>query len=83
MSFFTVRKVVAHLKMSDIEERTNIKFCVLLQESPAETLNMLWKANGDRAMENVSGFVSGIKASMMDARSLTMTLVVVSISVNK
>jgi hypothetical protein len=43
------------MKMSEIEERTNIKFCVLLQKSPAETLTVLWKAYGDTAMKNILG----------------------------
>ena len=47
---FNVRMVAAQLKMSDIVECTNIQFCVLLQKSPAETLTILWKAYGDRAM---------------------------------
>ncbi|GBM01693.1 hypothetical protein AVEN_99734-1 [Araneus ventricosus] len=36
--------------MSSLEQRTNIKFCVLLEKSPSETLEMLKKAYGNDAM---------------------------------
>ncbi|GBN75500.1 Putative uncharacterized protein FLJ37770 [Araneus ventricosus] len=35
---------------SSLEQRANIKFCVLLKKSPAETLEMLKKAYGNDAM---------------------------------
>jgi histone-lysine N-methyltransferase SETMAR len=37
--------------MSVTEQRTNIKFCVLLNKSPSETLRMLEKAYGKAAMK--------------------------------
>jgi histone-lysine N-methyltransferase SETMAR len=39
------------MKMSVTEQRTNIKFCVLLKKSPSETLRMLEKAYGKAAMK--------------------------------
>ncbi|GBO28562.1 hypothetical protein AVEN_190319-1 [Araneus ventricosus] len=36
--------------MSSLEQRTNFKFCVLLEKSPSETLEMLKKAYGNDAM---------------------------------
>ena len=35
---YNVRKVVSQMKMSVTEQRTNIKFSVLLQKSPLEIL---------------------------------------------
>ncbi|GBM14083.1 hypothetical protein AVEN_209970-1 [Araneus ventricosus] len=35
--------------MSSLEQRANIKFCVLLEKSPSETLEMLKKAYGNDA----------------------------------
>ncbi|XP_054709237.1 protein GVQW3-like [Uloborus diversus] len=37
--------------MSLLEQRGNIKFCVLLEKSPSETLEMLRKAYGNSAMK--------------------------------
>jgi len=34
-----------------VTEQTNIKFCVLLQMSPAETLTVLQQLYGDRTMK--------------------------------
>jgi hypothetical protein len=40
------------LKISAIGQSMNIKSCVLLQKSPAETLTMLQQVYGDREMKN-------------------------------
>ncbi|GBM36126.1 hypothetical protein AVEN_179119-1 [Araneus ventricosus] len=37
--------------MSSLEQRASIKFCVLLEKSPSETLEMLKKAYGNDAMK--------------------------------
>lgn len=39
------------MKMSAIEQRANIKFCVLLHKSASETLRMLGEAYGKKAMK--------------------------------
>jgi hypothetical protein len=38
------------MEMSVVEQQMNIKFCVLLQKSPVETLTMLQQEYGDRAV---------------------------------
>ncbi|GBM87494.1 hypothetical protein AVEN_97363-1 [Araneus ventricosus] len=40
--------------MSSIEQHANIKFCVLLQKSPSETLEMLKKAYGNDGMKKMA-----------------------------
>ncbi|GBM34385.1 hypothetical protein AVEN_219081-1 [Araneus ventricosus] len=40
--------------MSSLEQRENIKFCVLLEKSPSETLEMLKKAYGNDAMKKTA-----------------------------
>ncbi|GBO15495.1 Putative uncharacterized protein FLJ37770 [Araneus ventricosus] len=40
--------------MSSLEQPANIKFCVLLEKSPSETLEMLKKAYGNDAMEKTA-----------------------------
>ncbi|GBN59300.1 Putative uncharacterized protein FLJ37770 [Araneus ventricosus] len=40
--------------MSSLEQRANIKFCVLLEKSPSETLEMLKKAYGNDAMKKTA-----------------------------
>ncbi|GBL69335.1 hypothetical protein AVEN_219743-1 [Araneus ventricosus] len=40
--------------MSSLEQRANIKFCVLLDKSPSETLLMLKKAYGNDAMKETT-----------------------------
>ncbi|BFY99223.1 hypothetical protein BsWGS_02263 [Bradybaena similaris] len=42
--------------MSLIEQRTNVKFCVLLEKSPSETLALLNKAYGATAMKKSQVF---------------------------
>ena len=41
-------------KMSCIEQRTNIKFCVLLKKTPGETLEMLAAAYGEAALKKTA-----------------------------
>lgn len=45
-----MREFASQLKVFVTQKCTNIKFCVLLQKLPAETLMMLQKAYGDRAI---------------------------------
>lgn len=45
-----MREFASQLKTFVTQKSTNIKFCGLLQKLPAETLTMLQKACGDRAM---------------------------------
>ncbi|GBO19597.1 hypothetical protein AVEN_28194-1 [Araneus ventricosus] len=40
--------------MSSLEQSANIKFCVLLEKSPSETLEMLKKAYGNDAMKKAA-----------------------------
>ncbi|GBM50580.1 hypothetical protein AVEN_266795-1 [Araneus ventricosus] len=40
--------------MSSLEQPSNIKFCVLLEKSPSETLEMLNKAYGNDAMKKMA-----------------------------
>ncbi|GBN72787.1 hypothetical protein AVEN_139293-1 [Araneus ventricosus] len=40
--------------MSSLEQRANFKFCVLLEKSPSETLEMLKKAYGNDAMKETA-----------------------------
>jgi hypothetical protein len=49
--FFSVCEVTLQLNMPLIEQRMNIKSCVLLQKSPAETLTMLQQVYDDREMK--------------------------------
>jgi ribosomal protein S25 len=42
--------------MSLVEQRTNVKFCVLLEKSPSETVSFLNKAYGDTAMKKSQVF---------------------------
>jgi hypothetical protein len=42
--------------MSLIEQRTNVKFFVLLEKSPSETVILLNKAYGDTAMKKSQVF---------------------------
>jgi hypothetical protein len=58
--FFSVRELASQLKMFVTQQCTSIKFCVLLQKSPAETLTMLQKEYGDRAMKNYMLAVSKV-----------------------
>ncbi|GBL63366.1 Putative uncharacterized protein FLJ37770 [Araneus ventricosus] len=44
--------------MSSLEQPTNIKFCVFLEKSPSETLEMLKKAYGNGAMKNTAVYES-------------------------
>jgi len=46
-----VCEIVSHLEAFITEQRTNIKFCILLQISPAETLTMLQQLYGDRTIK--------------------------------
>jgi len=48
--FFHLLEVASPLKMSVVEQQMNIKFCVLLQKSPVETLTMLQQEYDDRAI---------------------------------
>ncbi|GBN89743.1 hypothetical protein AVEN_128688-1 [Araneus ventricosus] len=41
--------------MSSLEQRANIKFCVLLEKSPTETLEMLKKTYENDAMKKTAG----------------------------
>ncbi|GBL98606.1 hypothetical protein AVEN_19672-1 [Araneus ventricosus] len=40
--------------MPSLEQRANIQFCVLLEKSPSETLEMLKKAHGNDAMKKTA-----------------------------
>ncbi|GBM33578.1 hypothetical protein AVEN_60915-1 [Araneus ventricosus] len=40
--------------MSSLEQRANMKFCVLIEKSPSETLLMLKKAYGNDAMKETT-----------------------------
>jgi len=50
VDFFIMREIASQLKISVTEQRTDIKFCVLLQKSPAEITTMLHQTHGKGQM---------------------------------
>ena len=50
--FFSMREKASLLKISVTEQRTDIKFCVLLQKSPAEILTTLNQTHGKGQMKS-------------------------------
>ncbi|GBO37790.1 hypothetical protein AVEN_160081-1 [Araneus ventricosus] len=60
--------------MSSLEQKANIKFCVLLEKSPSETLEMLKKAYGNGAMKKKRLCTSGISVSVKVEQTSKMTL---------
>ena len=48
--------------MAAVEQRSNVKFCILLKKTPKETLQMLREAYGEGAMKktHVYKWISGI-----------------------
>ncbi|GBN45923.1 hypothetical protein AVEN_120672-1 [Araneus ventricosus] len=59
--------------MSSLEQRANIKFCVFLEKSPSETLEMLKKAYGNDAIQKRL-CMSGIRVFVKGAQTSKMTL---------
>ncbi|GBL89255.1 hypothetical protein AVEN_225799-1 [Araneus ventricosus] len=52
--------------MSSLEQQANIKFCVLLEKSPSETLEMLKKVHGNDGMKKNRLCTSGISVFVKD-----------------